>query len=191
LGFIAVDWPEAVYCGVMGRQSAQLVERLGVPAHRLVYPCSPNNSETEDSHGLANLIGQMFPQGDCEVIVCKGPKGRSDFGKRLIHENYSFSQLECYDRLVINQTELECKQLLALGENAVMWLTSSETIGVLDEQLLSSFPDEVPAFRSLCVLLTTHPRITTKCLELGYARVFQISTGIQSVKEWLDIQKKT
>lgn len=179
------EWPAGSFCGVMGRQSAHCAQRLKVPLQQLIYPGQGANLENEDSNGLANLIVQRFPLRNCRIIVCKGPRGRTEFVHRLNHLQYEVIQIECYDRILIeNQTQHFIK-LFSLATNAVLWITSTETVQKLNEQLNEKFSDQAQVFFKQCKVLTTHARITAKCLELGYTQVFQIATGIQSVKEWL------
>lgn len=184
-------WPGDVYCGVMGRQSAKLALELGIPQNRIIAPTIDGNDETEDSDGLARLVANHFDAGSCEVLVCKGPRGRVEFPKKLEDMQHGVKVLECYDRRVIEQTESQCEALLSLGERAVLWITSSETIEVLDHQLASRGDDRVNSLRRESTVLTTHPRITAKCEELGYSHVVQIATGIQSVNSWLKSNKKS
>ena len=49
-------WPEQVLCGVMGSQSKALASRLGIPEHLLIAPTGAENTQKEDSYGLAKLI---------------------------------------------------------------------------------------------------------------------------------------
>lgn len=184
-------WPAAVYCGVMGRQSAKLAIELGVPQDRIISPTGEGNDETEDSDGLARLVASHFEAGSCEVLVCKGPRGRVEFPKKLEDMQHSVKVLECYDRRVIEQSDAQCEALLSLSGNAVLWITSSETIEVLDRQLALKGDTRLDTLRKHAHVLTTHPRITAKCQELGYAHVVQIATGIQSVNSWLKSNKKS
>lgn len=184
-------WPAHVYCGVMGRQSAKLALDMGIPHEKIIAPNGSNDDESEDSDGLASLISKHFLQGTCEVLVCKGPRGRVEFPKKLEEMQHSVKVLECYDRRVIEQSPEQIEALLKLGGQAVLWITSSETIEVLDQQLKSRSDPRLIELREQATLLTTHPRITAKCEELGYAHVVQIATGIQSVNSWLKSNKKS
>lgn len=184
-------WPAGVYCGVMGRQSAKLAGDLGVPQNLIIAPTGEGNDETEDSDGLARLVSNHFEAGSCEVLVCKGPRGRVEFPKKLENMQHGVKVLECYDRRVIEQSDAQCEALLDLSSDAVLWITSSETIDVLDHQLGLRADARLDNLRKQAVVLTTHPRITAKCKELGYAHVVQIATGIQSVNSWLKSNKKS
>lgn len=184
-------WPVDVFCGVMGRQSAKLAIDLGVPNDKIIAPNGENEQETEDSDGLARLISTRFGTGICDVMVCKGPRGRVDFPKKLEAMQHSVTVLECYDRRAIEQTDSVCSALFDQAHNAVLWITSSETIETLDRQLTLKSAERVDALRQNATLLTTHPRITGKCKELGYLHVIQITTGIQSVNSWLKLNKKS
>lgn len=183
-------WPAGVHCAVMGHQSAQLAKRLGVPAEQLLVPTGAVEAESEDADGLAHLIQRMFEAGGCEVLVCKGPRGRVDFPQKLLALGHVVSVLECYDRRVIAQPKDDCEALFKNASDCVMWITSSETIEALDQQLRVCSETYTARLRAQATVLTTHPRITAKCRELGYARVEQITTGIQSVKSWLNSNKK-
>ncbi|MCR2747013.1 uroporphyrinogen-III C-methyltransferase [Limnobacter parvus] len=184
-------WPTDVYCGVMGRQSAKLASDLGVPQDRIIAPTGEGNDETEDSDGLARLVSSQFEAGSCEVLVCKGPRGRVEFPKKLENMQHGVKVLECYDRRVIKQSDAQCEALLSLSNSAVLWITSSETIDALDRELELRVDPRLDVLRMQSVVLTTHPRITAKCKELGYAHVVQIATGIQSVNSWLNSNKKS
>lgn len=185
------QWPDSVYCGVMGRQSAKLAMDLGVPKNKIIAPTLENNHETEDSEGLARLLASHFEAGSCRVMVCKGPRGRVEFPKKLEAMQHDVTVLECYDRKVIEQSDDQCEALFARMSDVVLWITSSETIEVLDSQLARKSESELKILRQTATVLTTHPRIAAKCRELGYAHVVEIATGIQSVNSWLKSNKKS
>lgn len=182
-------WPESVYCGVMGRQSAHLAALLGVPKDRIIAPSLEGNEESEDSQGLFNLLTARFPSAVTSVTVCKGPKGRQEFARQLRDRGYAVEELECYDRLEIQQDADMCRHVTDLGRNAVLWITSSETMVSLDRQMGRHVYSKLPEFRQQCTVLVTHPRIRAKCLELGYVNVQDVATGIQSVLDWFKRQK--
>jgi uroporphyrin-3 C-methyltransferase/uroporphyrinogen III methyltransferase/synthase len=184
-------WPGNVYCGVMGKQSAKLALQMGVPKEKIIAPTGSSDDEAEDSDGLARLMSKHFGQGSCDVLVCKGPRGRVEFPKKLQEMEHVVTVLECYDRRVIEQTDSQCEKLFSRADQAVLWITSSETIAVLDQQLKQKSAVRLDELRQKATLLTTHPRITAKCVELGYARVVEIATGIQSVNSWLKSNKKS
>jgi len=185
------QWPANVYCGVMGRQSAKLAIDLGIPKDNIIAPMGENDHETEDSDGLARLLATHFEAGSCRVMVCKGPRGRVEFPKKLEEMQHDVTVLECYDRKVIEQSNAQCEALFARAAEAVLWITSSETIEALDSQLARKSESQLKVLKETATVLTTHPRITAKCRELGYAHVVQIATGIQSVNSWLKSNKKS
>lgn len=185
------QWPAHVYCGVMGRQSAKLAMDLGIPKEKIIAPTGENDLETEDSDGLARLLATHFEAGSCRVMVCKGPRGRVEFPKKLEEMQHDVTVLECYDRKVIEQSNAQCEALFARAAEAVLWITSSETIEALDSQLARKSESQLKVLKETATVLTTHPRITAKCRELGYAHVVQIATGIQSVNSWLKSNKKS
>ena len=185
------QWPAHVYCGVMGRQSAKLAMDLGIPKDKIIAPTGENDHETEDSDGLASLLATHFEAGSCRVMVCKGPRGRVEFPKKLEEMQHDVTVLECYDRKVIEQSNAQCEALFARAAEAVLWITSSETIEALDSQLARKSESQLKVLKETATVLTTHPRITAKCRELGYAHVVQIATGIQSVNSWLKSNKKS
>ena len=184
-------WPSNVWCGVMGKQSAKLAVDLGVPAEQVIAPTGEGLDESEDSDGLARLLGRQFESGTCEVLVCKGPRGCAEFPLKLEDMGHHVRVLECYDRRVIQQADIQINALLELGARAALWITSSETIEVLDQQLALKSDPRLTILREQSTVLTTHPRIAAKCRELGYAHVVQIATGIQSVNSWLKSNKKS
>ncbi|WP_414675761.1 uroporphyrinogen-III C-methyltransferase [Limnobacter sp.] len=185
------QWPAHVYCGVMGRQSAKLAMDLGIPKDKIIAPTGENDHETEDSDGLARLLATHFEAGSCRVMVCKGPRGRVEFPEKLKEMQHDVTVLECYDRKVIEQSNAQCEALFARAAEAVLWITSSETIEALDSQLARKSESQLKVLKETATVLTTHPRITAKCRELGYAHVVQIATGIQSVNSWLKSNKKS
>lgn len=185
------EWPANAFCGVMGNQSAKLAREMGIPKEKIIAPTGHGDDESEDSDGLARLIARYFEPGSCEVLVCKGPRGRVEFPQKLEDMKHSVNVLECYDRRVIEQSDSQADSLLNLGGDAVMWITSSETIDVLDRQLAQKSDARLTTLRQNATVLTTHPRITAKCKELGYVHVVQIATGIQSVNSWLKSNKKS
>lgn len=179
------QWPEHLLCGVMGHQSASLARRLGVPAAQIIAPGTEGNFESEDSNGLYKLLQASFADQQCDVLVCKGPRGREDFPEKLKSSGFVVRVLETYDRKVVSHTEESLTKLLELKQDAVLWITSSETIAYLDQSLLNLDSGVVNDFRKAAWVLTTHPRISFKCKELGYTNVFEIATGIESVKTWM------
>lgn len=184
-------WPSNIFCGVMGKQSAKLAVDLGVPAGQVIAPTGEGMDESEDSDGLVRLLARQFEAGSCDVLVCKGPRGRTEFPVKLEGMGHQVCVIECYDRRIIEQTEAQCNALFELGSHAVLWVTSSETIEVLDQQLALKSHTRLSILREQSTVLTTHPRIAAKCRELGYAHVVQIATGIQSVNSWLKSNKKS
>lgn len=185
------QWPANVYCAVMGRQSAKLASDLGIPEDKIIAPTGEHDLETEDSDGLAHLLAAKFGAGSCSVMVCKGPRGRVEFPKKLEEMNHDVTVLECYDRKVIDQSDSQCEALFSRMNRAVLWITSSETVEALDSQLKQKSDSQLNALKQTATVLTTHPRITAKCRELGYVHVVQIATGIQSVNSWLKSNKKS
>jgi uroporphyrin-3 C-methyltransferase len=185
------QWPANVYCAVMGRQSAKLASDLGIPEDKIIAPTGEHDLETEDSDGLAHLLAAKFGAGSCSVMVCKGPRGRVEFPKKLEEMNHDVTVLECYDRKVIDQSDSQCDALFSRMNRAVLWITSSETVEALDSQLKQKSDSQLNALKQTATVLTTHPRITAKCRELGYVHVVQIATGIQSVNSWLKSNKKS
>lgn len=184
-------WPSNVFCGVMGKQSAKLALDLGVPKSQVIAPTGDGPDESEDSDGLARLLAKQFEAGTCDVLVCKGPRGRVEFPVKLENMGHAVKVLECYDRRVIEQSDFQSNALFELGASAALWVTSSETIEVLDQQLALKSDPRLTILREQSTVLTTHPRIAAKCRELGYAHVVQIATGIQSVNSWLKSNKKS
>ena len=184
-------WPANVNCAVMGRQSAKLASDLGIPDDKIIAPTGEHDLETEDSDGLAHLLAAKFGAGSCSVMVCKGPRGRVEFPKKLEEMNHDVTVLECYDRKVIDQSDSQCEALFSRMNRAVLWITSSETVEALDSQLKQKSDSQLNALKQTATVLTTHPRITAKCRELGYVHVVQIATGIQSVNSWLKSNKKS
>lgn len=185
-------WPTQVYCAVMGHQSARLAERLGVPSANVIAPGGHAPEDTEDSAGLARLLQQRFQPGQCDVLLCKGPRGRSEFPVALREMGHEVTVLECYDRQAVEQDSSTLTGLVRLGERAVLWLTSSETVTALSTQLdriKPQFAGELEAFKAKAQVLTTHPRIEARCKEMGFSRVTLIPTGIQSVSDWLNSKK--
>lgn len=184
-------WPEQVLCGVMGSQSKALALKLGVPEHLIIAPTGADDNQSEDSDGLAKLIEQGHEPGSLDVIVCKGPRGRVEFPEKLRTLGHEVRVLECYDRQAIDQNKQDCDRLFNSPDRLVFWITSSETIEVLDSQLGRFSLEKRERIRSSASVLTTHPRIASKCKELGYAHVEEIATGIQSVHTWLKANKKS
>ncbi|MCQ8896067.1 uroporphyrinogen-III C-methyltransferase [Limnobacter humi] len=179
------EWPADLMCGVMGRQSARLAQRMGIPRDHILAPSVDGGDDTEDSAGLLALMCRHFADKALEVLVCKGPRGRVDFPQKLSELGHDVDILEIYDRLEIQQSSVRLANLLTLGGRCVLWITSSETAEALDRQM-SQMPDhQLLGFKNSATVLTTHNRITRRCKELGYARVVEIPTGIQSVNLWL------
>lgn len=184
------SWPEHLLCGVMGQQSARLAVQLGIPEASILAPGAGDGQETEDSDGLAHLLGERFATGQLNVLVCKGPRGRADFPQKLMQQGHQVQVSECYDRRVIQHTAESCQLFFERPGELAVWVTSSETAEALDQQLGRHSPSQHPLAQQQLTLLTTHNRITAKCRELGYAHVVQIPTGIQSVNAWLHSNKK-
>lgn len=184
-------WPANLYCGVMGQQSAKLAMDLGIPPNKIIAPTGESEQETEDSEGLARLIATRFEHGSCDVMVCKGPRGRVEFPNKLQEMQHEVKVLECYDRRIIEQTLKQSDALFDCAREAVIWITSSETIEALSAQLATHSEAKLNVLKQKATVLTTHTRITAKCRELGFAHVVQIATGIQSVNTWLISNKKS
>lgn len=184
------QWPAGVLCGVMGHQSAQLAQKLGVAQELLLAPTGDSPEESEDSDGLLHLLKARFPKQPLDVLVCKGPRGRAQFPQALAEMGCKVEVLECYSREPIVHDAQALAPILNAQDGAVLWLTSSETVQALDSNLLQALGQQAcQQIRSRAVVLTTHPRIEAKCQELGYQIVHRIPTGIQSVKTWLNDHK--
>lgn len=179
------QWPADLYCGVMGQQSARLAQTLGVPLARILAPSGKGPDEPEDSEGLAHVMLRHFHAGQCEVLLCKGPRGRTAFVQTLEAQQHAVSIIECYDRQEIQLDAAVCQRVLNSPERLVVWLTSSEAAQALSQQLERFSEEGARTFKRRVIVLTTHPRIRAKCQELGYAHLVEISTGIQSVNSWL------
>lgn len=180
------QWPDQVLCGVMGPQSAQLALHLGVPHHLIVAPGFHNTGHTEDSAGLFSLIQSTLSPDQLSVMVCKGPRGREEFPLHLKDWGCQVEVVETYDRQVIHQSPDTLSKLATVGESLVLWMTSSESVQTLNQQFVQAHPTCLPTFHQSAKVLTTHARIADKCRQLGFAHVFEIATGIESVKRWFE-----
>jgi uroporphyrin-3 C-methyltransferase len=184
-------WPESLYCAVMGRQSAELARKLGVPDACILAPMGQSDEETEDSDGLAQVISKRFEVASCDVLICKGPRGRTEFMTALQVQGHQVSSLECYDRCEIRLPQETIEHVCNIQGQVVLWLTSSETVLALDQQFKAYAAGPYQDFQHRVTVLTTHPRIRNKCSELGFSSVIEIPTGIQSVNQWLLANKTT
>lgn len=183
-------WPQGVACGLMGAQSASLALELGVPDAAILAPRFRDDTLSEDSEGLYELVKSNFAVDSLSILICKGPRGRSHFYKKLKAEGYSLEVLETYDRKAIEQNQDDLKKLLNLGSKALIWVTSSECISTLDEQLCNESATGTHLLQQNCECLTTHPRIESRCKELGYINVHRIPTGVSEVKNWISKRTK-
>lgn len=182
-------WPDTLHCAVMGQQSAALAMKLGVPEACIVAPSGQTDEETEDSDGLTQVIAKRFSVASCDVLICKGPRGRTQFITTLQVQGHQVLALECYDRCEIHLPNETLQHVLSLQGRVILWITSSETVVALDQQLKAHGPSDHQHFQQTATVLTTHPRIGNKCSELGYSTVIEIPTGIQSVNQWLQANK--
>lgn len=179
------SWPEGVACGVMGSQSANLALRLGVPEAAVLAPQFSDESVSEDSEGLFEILTRNFSASSSQIMICKGPLGRSSFHEKLTAAGYQVQLLETYNREPAKHSREEVNQLLDLHKNAVVWITSSESVKVLDSLLKETDSDKAVEFKRNAKVLVTHPRIKAAALESGFQKVSQIRTGLQSLEDWM------
>lgn len=178
-------WPVDVACGVMGSQSANLALQLGVPEAAILAPQFSDESVSEDSEGLYEILTKQYKATSSDILICKGPLGRSSFHEKLTASGYSVQLLETYNREPAAHEPQEIEYLLNISGKVVLWITSSESVKVL-ERLINQFNDEkAQSFKNTAQVLVTHPRIKAAAIECGFQKVIQVRTGIQSVLDWI------
>lgn len=182
------QWPSNCYCGVMGRQSADVAMRMGVPSDLILSPAR-DNRYSEDSDGLLQLLSEKFVDTKPSVVICKGPRGRVEFPSGLRSLGFQVTVIETYDRAPSVFEVSKINALLSSAPSAV-WITSSEAANVFND-VIQGHDSLTKNLKQNIRVLTTHGRITKRCQELGFAHVEQINTGVQSLIDWLNKYKKT
>ncbi|NJM33146.1 MAG: hypothetical protein HC848_10275 [Limnobacter sp.] len=103
-----------VVLGLMGQQSAELAVAMGVPPAHIVAPAfnGVQHDIPEDSSGLHTLLTRQFDAAQTEVLVLKGPHGRTDFAENLLAAGFTVMLFEVYDRQPLLPEAPALQQLL-------------------------------------------------------------------------------
>ena len=177
-------WPTNFYCAVMGQQSAALAQHFGVPFDRIVAP-GPYNATAEDAEGLLSCLQERFAPHVAYVALCQGAHARADLAPRLAAWAKQCSRHICYEMKPLDHPDTVFLDLVHKQQDLALWATSSAALRALHQQLDKACVQATPDFCVQVPVLATHSNIAQCATGLGFARVHQVATGIQSAYAWL------
>ena len=160
-------WPEGVFAGSPGPGTTLALLRWGVPSAQIIEPAA--DSKQFDSESLWAQLASHDWNG-AGVLILRGDTGRDWLTDTLRSHGARVTHLTVYGRgvPVLSAAQRELLQDCLAAPSSFVWLfSSSEAIDNL-EALTRKLAD-VDWSRSNAI--ATHPRISARAQQLGFARV--------------------
>lgn len=160
-------WPQHVRAAVMGRTSAQALQRHGV--HEVLLPVGGSDSEAL----LALPALQAERMRGCRVAIFCGDGGRELLAETLAARGARVERVTCYrrGRPAIDAAPLRGR--LALGAVDAVTVSSSEGLRNLVDMVGA---EAAPRLKAL-PLFVPHARIGAAAAALGFAQVVRTAPG--------------
>lgn len=175
-----IPWPTGAIAACTGPGTAMALRLAGVPQAALVLPAT---EQTQESESLWALLQARDWHGR-RVLVVRGDTGREWLAEQWRRAGAEVEFLTAYWR---RRPVLDAAGRALLAEVAAdpaTWIwhfSSAEAVGGL-RTLAPSKP------WSAGTAWTTHPRIARAALDAGFARVAEISPGLEALLAALDAQ---
>jgi uroporphyrinogen-III synthase len=151
------SWPAGLYAGAVGMATANVLQKLGVSASRIIHPAP--NAENQDSEAFFDELLKIGLDKFNRVLVVRGQSGRQWLAEQLRAAKVQVDFLPVYERKPRVWTPSESKAMISLLQSSkpISWLLTSK-------ESVDSIFDELKRYQLVqyCLrhhFLVTHPRI--------------------------------
>ncbi len=174
-------WPAHLLAAAPGPGTAEVLQRLGVPADQIVQPAA--DAPQFDSESLWQRLGQ-HDWRDRHALIVRGDGGRDWLADQLRSRGASVSFLSAYRRGAPALGPGEQRLLgdaLAAPRRHLWFFSSSEAVDHLATLLQQCGHPRDPQALRQSVAVATHPRIAERAAALRFAAVLGCRPGVASV----------
>lgn len=169
-------WPDALLAGSPGPGTTQVLARLGIPAHLVIEPA--RDAPQFDSESLWTQLRGLDWHG-AKALIVRGDGGREWLTDALREAGADVDHVAAYRR-VAPAFDAAGTALLreAIGRPAshLWFFSSSEAV-----DNLGAAPQALAAAWNEASAIATHPRITARARQLGFARVTEVRPSLPAV----------
>lgn len=154
--------PESVRFACVGEPTAKALTAAFPAAHEILFP---QGSSLESGSEL--LFDLLLQKGlPSEVVLIRGDTGRQFLIDALRDKGVAVTVAPIYKRIPLKAEETQ-KQWIGRGQPPVVYLTSTDAIRILEENV----GDESREWLQSASVLTIHPRIQEHLIEEGFKNV--------------------
>ncbi len=154
--------PKSVRFACVGEPTAKALAAAYPDAHEILFP---HGSSLESGSEL--LLNLLLEEGlPSEVVLIRGDTGRQFLIDALQGKGVPVAVAPIYKRIPLKASK-DQKQWIGRGESPVVYLTSTDAILILEENV----GEENVAWLKSALVLTIHPRIQEHLVKEGFKNV--------------------
>ena len=175
-------WPEHITLATIGSGTARVIRSAWGEDIHVLYP----EGETFES-GSERLFELLKSRGfPSRVLIVRGQVGREWLREQLLAHGTDVEVLPAYQRapLELSNYELERLQKAVTGPVPIVYLTSTDAVGVL-LHAVKTVPGALEWLQKGFVL-TIHPRPKAQLEEVGFRNVALVSAKDDRVQEAIE-----
>lgn len=175
-------WPEHITLATIGSGTARVIRAAWGAETPVLYP-EGETFESGSEHLFELLKAQGFP---ARVLIVRGQVGREWLREQLLAHGTDVEVLPAYQRapLELSTSELDKLQSSISGPAPIVYLTSSDAVGVL-LHAVKTVPGALEWLQKGFVL-TIHPRPKAQLEEVGFRNVALVSAKDEKVQQAIE-----
>lgn len=175
-------WPEHITLATIGSGTARVIRAAWGADTPVLYP-EGETFESGSEHLFELLKTRGFP---ARVLIVRGQVGREWLREQLLAHGTDVEVLPAYQRapLELSTSELDKLQSSISGPAPIVYLTSSDAVGVL-LHAVKTVPGALEWLQKGFVL-TIHPRPKAQLEEVGFRNVALVSAKDEKVQQAIE-----
>ena len=176
------QWPQHITLATIGSGTARVIRAAWGEHTPVLYP----EGETFES-GSERLFELLKSRGfPSRVLIVRGQVGREWLREQLLAHGTDVEVLTAYQRapLELSSAELEKLQFSISGPAPIVYLTSTDSVGVL-MHAVKTVPGALEWIQKGFVL-TIHPRPKAQLEEVGFRNVALVSAKDERVQQAIE-----
>ena len=175
-------WPEHITLATIGSGTARVIRAAWGAETPVLYP-EGETFESGSEHLFELLKSRGFP---ARVLIVRGQVGREWLREQLLAHGTDVEVLPAYQRapLELSTSELDKLQSSISGPAPIVYLTSSDAVGVL-LHAVKTVPGALEWLQKGFVL-TIHPRPKAQLEEVGFRNVALVSAKDEKVQQAIE-----
>jgi len=175
-------WPEHITLATIGSGTARVIRAAWGAETPVLYP-EGETFESGSEHLFELLKARGFP---ARVLIVRGQVGREWLREQLLAHGTDVEVLPAYQRapLELSTSELDKLQSSISGPAPIVYLTSSDAVGVL-LHAVKTVPGALEWLQKGFVL-TIHPRPKAQLEEVGFRNVALVSAKDEKVQQAIE-----